>query len=137
MTKLKATPLGDNGCPIIAIFKHLHLRCGAMEMWCYRRMLRIHWTDKKTNISILEQLNLKRELMRSIKRRKLRFYGHTYRVDGIAETAICGIYPEKRRCGRHRVRRQHPGMVGLLNGRKCANRVEPGTLEEEGGDCAA
>ena len=55
-----------------------------------------------TMLAILEQLNLKRELLRCIKSRKLRFYGHAYRADGIAKTAICGIYPEKRRRGRPR-----------------------------------
>jgi len=73
-----------------------------MEMWCYLRMLRIRWTDKRTNISILEQLNLKRELLRSINRRKLRFYCHAYSADGITKTAICGIYQGKRRRGRPR-----------------------------------
>ena len=60
------------------------------------------WAVISTYISILEQLNLKRELLQSIKRRKLRFYGHAYRADGIAKTVICGIYPEKRRRGRPR-----------------------------------
>ena len=77
-------------------------RIEAMEMWCYRRMLRIRWTDRRTNISILKQLNLKRKLLRSIKKRKLRFFGHAYRAYGNAKTTISGTYPEKKRSGRPR-----------------------------------
>ena len=51
----------------------------ATEMWFYRRMLRISWKDKKTNISILQELNTKRELVYTIVKRKMTYFGHAMR----------------------------------------------------------
>ena len=48
-------------------------------MWFYRRMLRISWKDKKTNISILQELNTKRELVYTIVKRKMTYFGHAMR----------------------------------------------------------
>ena len=79
LVKTLVKPVVTYGAEAWTIKKADENRIEAMEMWRYLRMLRIRWTDKRTNISILEQLNVKRELLRSIKRRKLRFYGHAYR----------------------------------------------------------
>ena len=51
----------------------------ATQMWFYRRMLRISWKDKKTNISILQELNTKRELVFTIVKRKMTYFGHAMR----------------------------------------------------------
>ena len=49
------------------------------EMWLYQRMLNLTWRDKRTHVSILNQLNVKRELFGNIVKRKLTFFGHTIR----------------------------------------------------------
>ena len=49
------------------------------EMWCYRRLLRISWKDKRTNKSILQELDKKPELLELVKKRKLKYLGHAMR----------------------------------------------------------
>ncbi|CAG9827720.1 unnamed protein product, partial [Diabrotica balteata] len=56
-------------------FKNLE----AFEMWCYRRILKISWMDRKTNEQVLEQLGKQCEVLNSIKIRKLEFLGHIMR----------------------------------------------------------
>merc|ERR1719239_653799 len=51
----------------------------ACEMWLYRRMLRISWTGKRTNDSILEALKVGRKMLKIINRRKLKCIGHASR----------------------------------------------------------
>ena len=51
----------------------------AAEMWFYRRLLRVKWTDKRTNNSILEELSVKRQLSNEIDKRRLRYVGHVNR----------------------------------------------------------
>ena len=48
-------------------------------MWLYRRMLRISWTEKRTNDSILEALKVPRKMLKLINRRKLKYIGHASR----------------------------------------------------------
>ena len=49
------------------------------EMWLYRRLLRVKWEDKRTNVSILEEIGAKRELVSIVMKRKLSFFGHAVR----------------------------------------------------------
>ena len=49
------------------------------EMWCYRRALRISWTEKRTNSSILEELHKEYELKHLARRRKMKYFGHAMR----------------------------------------------------------
>ena len=58
------------------------LRIEALEMWTYRRMLRISWKDKRTNASILQELGVERQLLGLIKHRKLSYFGHLVREGG-------------------------------------------------------
>ena len=48
-------------------------------MWLYRRLLRVKWEDKRTNVSILEEIGAKRELVSIVMKRKLSFFGHAVR----------------------------------------------------------
>ena len=57
-------------------------RLEAAEMWCYRRMLRISWTDKRTNKSILDELQTRRDLLAQIIKSKMAFFGHACRRSG-------------------------------------------------------
>uniref|UniRef100_A0A8D8LEC4 Reverse transcriptase domain-containing protein n=1 Tax=Cacopsylla melanoneura TaxID=428564 RepID=A0A8D8LEC4_9HEMI len=51
----------------------------AFEMWCYRRMLRIPWTKRVTNVEVLRRMNKNMELEHTIKKRKLEYLGHILR----------------------------------------------------------
>ena len=55
------------------------------EMWLYRRLLRIKWDDFRTNESILNELQVNRELVSIVMKRKLSFFGHTIRKKHINE----------------------------------------------------
>ena len=84
----------------------LHLndikRLAAFEMWIFRRLGRISWTDRKTNQNVLDHLNVTRTLMKDIKSRKLKYFGHVKRHQNIQKTMLEGII-EGRRCrGRQR-----------------------------------
>ena len=48
----------------------------AAEMWCYRRLLNITFKERRTNVSVLEQLNTNRQLYGIVVKRKLNYFGH-------------------------------------------------------------
>lgn len=56
-------------------------RIDAFEMWCWRRMLRIPWTARRTNVSILNELNIQDRLSTICRRRILQYFGHITRRD--------------------------------------------------------
>jgi hypothetical protein len=60
----------------------------AFELWTWRKILRVPWTGKRTNFSILEEVKPKRSLEATILRLKLRFFGHVMRVEGSLERDI-------------------------------------------------
>ena len=80
-------------------------RLEAAEMWCYRRLLRITWTEKRTNKSILDELQTRRELLAQIIKRKMSFFGHACRNNkcNLVKICILGMMPGKRRKGRARM----------------------------------
>ena len=60
----------------------------AFELWMWRRILRVSWTEKKTNLSVLEEVKTKRSLQATILRLKLRYCGHVMRAKGSLERDI-------------------------------------------------
>jgi hypothetical protein len=58
------------------------------ELWMWRRILRVPWTDKRTNTSVLEEVQPKRPLEATILRLKLRYFGHVMRAKGSLERDI-------------------------------------------------
>lgn len=81
-------------------------RIQAAEMWFYRRLLRISWTEKRTNKSILTQLGIKRELFGLIAKRKASFFGHACRHPNcyLMKDIIQGKMASKRERGRPRAK---------------------------------
>jgi len=77
----------------------------AFETWCYRRLLRIPWTQHKTNEWILGKLKVERELLNRVKSPKLGFYGHTTRkYESMEKEMVQGCVPDYRTRGRQRRR---------------------------------
>ena len=76
----------------------------SMEMWLWRRMLRISWMEKRTDNSILQELEIKRELLGHVRKRKLTYYGHLCRDHDcqITKTVVEGYVEGRRRRGRPR-----------------------------------
>ena len=54
----------------------------AFEMWIYRKMNRIRWTDKISNEELLKMLNRERNLVKEISKRKIKYAGHIFRGSG-------------------------------------------------------
>jgi hypothetical protein len=79
-------------------------RLEAFEMWVYRRMLRIPWTDKVTNATVLQRVGRERELLVTVKRKKLAYFGHILRNRKyvMQQLMIFGRIEGNRRRGRPR-----------------------------------
>ncbi|CAG9832009.1 unnamed protein product [Diabrotica balteata] len=77
----------------------------ASEMWLYRRMLKIPWTDRVTNEEVLRRMNKNREVLTTIKSRKLQFFGHIMRNESryaLLQFILQGKIFGKRVSGRRR-----------------------------------
>ena len=88
-------------------------RLESAELWIYRRMLRVSWTEHRPNQSILSELNTTRPFLGIVVRRKLSFFGHIIR-DGGCELVRCAIQGKvngKRMPGRHRTLYSRPGNI--------------------------
>ena len=75
-------------------------KIAAFELWCYRRLLRISWVDKRTNQWVLEKTGPCRRLLDKINERKLKFLGHIARTSGITKDLPFGTVIGKRGLGR-------------------------------------
>ena len=75
------------------------------EMWFYRRLLRTSWKERRTDLSILQELNTERELVKLILRKKMTFFGHICRSKkcSLMKEAIQGKVEGKRKRGRPRI----------------------------------
>ena len=90
-------------CETWTLTKAMEKKIEAMEMWMYRRMNRISWKEKKTNIEVLKSVGIKQtELLLTIKRRKLAYYGHIRRHDSVHKRILEGKVNGKRGRGRRR-----------------------------------
>ena len=78
-------------------------KINAFEMWTIRRMQKISYTDYKSNKAVLEGVGLTPSLLREIAKRKLKFFGHTIRHQGLLSNVICGKIPGRRSRGRQRL----------------------------------
>lgn len=72
----------------------------AFELWCYRRMLKIAWSDRVTNEEVLIRIGEQRKLLSTIKSRKLRLFGHLVRHDSLQKRLIEGQLNGRRVRGR-------------------------------------
>ena len=75
----------------------------AFEMWLYRKLKRISWTDKVTNEEVLRRVNAKRQVIPTIKMRKTAYFGHMIRRDDIQRQLLEGKIEGTRSRGRPRI----------------------------------
>ena len=81
------------------------LRIDAFEVWCWRRLLRVPWTARRSNQSILKEISAGCSLEGMMLKLKLQYFGHFMRrVDSLEKTLMLGGIGGKRRRGRQRVR---------------------------------
>ena len=80
-------------------------RIDAFELWCWRRLLRVPWTARRSNQSILKDISPGRSLEGMMLKLKLQYFGHLLRrVDSLEKTLMLGGIVGKRRRGRQRMR---------------------------------
>jgi len=80
-------------------------RIDAFELWCWRRLLRVPWTARRSNQSILKEISPGISLEGMMLRLKLQYFGHlTKRVDSLEKTLMLGGIGGRRRRGRQRMR---------------------------------
>ena len=93
------------GCESWTIEKAEHRRIDAFELWCWRRLLRVPWTARRSNQSILKEISPRCSLEGLMLKLKLQYLGHLmWRVDSLEKTLMLGGIGGKRRRGRQRMR---------------------------------
>ena len=99
-------------------------RLEAMEMWLYRRMLRIPWTAHRTNESILAQINTHRELLPKIRKMQLTFLGHIIRQESLEHLTLSGRIEGTRARGRQRQKYLNSIQQDLQTGNSPAQLIQ-------------
>ena len=80
-------------------------RIDAFKLWCWRRLLRVPWTTRRSNQSILKEINPKHLLEGVLLKRKLQYFGHLMqRTNSLKRTLMLGKIEGRRRRGRQRMR---------------------------------
>ena len=93
------------GCESWTIKKAEHLRIDAFELWCWRRLLRVPWTARRSNQSILKEISPGCSLEGQVLKLKLQYFGHLMgRADSFEKTLMLGKIEGRRRRRRQRMR---------------------------------
>ena len=80
-------------------------RIDAFELWCWRRVLRVPWTARRSNQSILKEINPEYLLERQMLKQKLQYYGHLMRkTDSLEKTLMLGKIESRKTRGQERMR---------------------------------
>ena len=98
-------PVVMYGCESWTIKKAEHRRTDSFELWCWRRLLRVPWTARRANQSILKEISPGCSLEGLTLKLKLQYSGHLMRrVDSLEKTLMLGGIGGRRRTGQQRVR---------------------------------
>ena len=104
LVKAMVFPVVMYGCESWTIKKAEHLRIDVFELWCWRRLLRVPWTARRANQSILKETSPEYSLEGLMLKLKLQYFGHLMgRADSLEKTLILGNIEGGRR-GRQRMR---------------------------------
>ncbi|KAF7248170.1 putative uncharacterized transposon-derived protein F52C9.6 [Varanus komodoensis] len=102
--KAMVFPVAMYGCESWTIRKAERQRIEAFELWCWRRLLRVPWTARRSNRSVLEEINPDCSLEGQILEMKLKYFGHLMRrKDSLEKSLMLGTTDGKRRRGRQRM----------------------------------
>ena len=105
LVKAMVFPVVMYGCESWTVKKAEHQRMDAFELWCWRRLLRVPWTTRRSNQSILKETSPGYSLEGLMLRLKLQYFGHLMRrVDSLEKTLMLGEIGGRRRRGRQRMR---------------------------------
>ena len=105
LVKAMVFPVVMYGCQSWNIRKAEHKRIDAFELWCWRRLLRVPWTAKRSNQSILKEISPGYSLEELLLKLKLQYFGHLmWRADSFEKTLMLGKIEGRRRKGQQRMR---------------------------------
>ena len=100
MVKALVFPVIMYGCESWPVRKAEHQRIDAFELWCWRRLLRVPWTARRSDKSILKEIRPECSLERLILKLKLQYFGHLMgRADSFEKTLMLGKIEGRRRRG--------------------------------------
>ena len=100
-----AFPVVTYGCESWTIKKAEHWRTDAFELWCLRRLLRVPWTARRSNQSILKEISPEYSLEGLMLKLKLQYFGHQMqRTDSFEKTLMLGKTEGGKRMGQQRIR---------------------------------
>ena len=98
-------PVVMYGCESWTVKTAEHRRIDAFELWCWRRLLRVPWTARRSNQSILKEISPRISLEGMMLKLKLQYFGHLmWRVDSLEKTLMLGGIGDRRRRGWQRMR---------------------------------
>ena len=105
LVKAMVFPVVVYGCESWTVKKAERQRIDAFELWCWRRLLRVPWTARRSNQSILKEINSGISLEGLILKLKVQYFGHLMqRVDSLEKTLMLGGIGGSRRRGRQKMR---------------------------------
>ena len=105
LIKVMVFPVVMYGCEIWTIKKAEHQRTDAFELWCWRRLLRVPWTARRSNLSVLKEISPEYSLEGLMLKLKLQYFVHLmWRTDSFGKTLMLGKIEGGRRRGQQRMR---------------------------------
>ena len=108
-------PVVMHGCESWTVKKAEHRKIDVFELWCWRRLLRVPWTARRSNQSILSEINPGISLEGMMLKLKSQYFGHLMRrTDSLEKTLMLGEIGCRRRMGQPRMRGLD-GITDLMN----------------------
>ena len=105
LVKAMVFPVVMYGCESWTVKKAEHRRIDTFELWCWSRLLRVPWTARRSNQSILKDISPGCSLVGLMLKQKLQYFGHLMqRADSLEKTLMLGKTEGERRRGRQRMR---------------------------------
>ena len=105
LVKPMVSPVVMYGCESWTVKKAERWRIDAFELWCWRRLLRVPWTARRSNQSILKKISPGCSLEGLLLKLKLQYFSHLmWRTDSFEKTLMLGKIEGRRRMGRQRIR---------------------------------
>ena len=105
LVKAMVFPVVIYGCESWTVKTAERRRIDAFELWCCRKLLRVHWTARRSNQSILKEISPEYSLEGPMLKLKLQYFGHLLqRTDSLEKTLMMGKIEGRKRRGRQKMR---------------------------------